>query len=52
MFYDEDGEPLEHVVQRNCGCPVIGSAPDKVGQSYEQPNLVEDVPPNTGGKTT
>ncbi|KAK4831024.1 hypothetical protein QYF61_014912 [Mycteria americana] len=32
------------VAQRSCGCPIIESVQGQVGQSFEQPHLVEDVP--------
>ena len=40
MSYDEGGETMEEVAQRSCGCPVVG----QVGQGFEEPVLVEDVP--------
>lgn len=44
MFYDEGGETLEHIVQRNYGCSITGSIQDQTGWSSEQLHLVEDVP--------
>lgn len=39
----ESGEILPHVAQRNWGCPMPGSAQDKVEQNFEKPDLVEGV---------
>ena len=44
IFYDEGGDALEQVAQRSCGCPIIGSVQSLVGQRFEQPDLVQDVP--------
>ena len=38
----------QQVANRSCGCPIIGSVQDQVGQAFEQPDLVEAVP--THGK--
>ena len=35
---------MEQVTQRSCGCPLPGSVQDQLGQGFEQPDLVEDVP--------
>jgi len=44
IFYDDGGEMLEHVAQWSCGCLIITSVQGQVGQGFEQPNLVNDVP--------
>ena len=49
FFYNEGGETLEQVAQRSCGCPIIGSVHGQVGQGFEQPDLVEDVPAHSKG---
>lgn len=39
IFYNEDGETLAEVAQRDSRCPVPGSTQDQVGRGSEQPNL-------------
>jgi len=43
-FYDEGGETLAQVAQRDCRCPIPGNIQGQVGRGFEQPELVEDVP--------
>lgn len=38
----------EMVAQRSCGCPVIGSVQAEVGQDFEQPVEVKDIPVHGG----
>ena len=38
-----DGEPLEQVAQRSCGCPIIGNVRSQVERGFEQLDLVKDV---------
>ena len=47
--YDEGDETQEQVVQRSCGCLIIGSVQDQVGRGFEQPDLVKDVPAHGRG---
>ncbi|KAK4806794.1 hypothetical protein QYF61_005590 [Mycteria americana] len=49
FFYDEGGETGGQVVQRSCGCPIIGSVQGQVGWGFEPPDLVEDVPAHGWG---
>jgi len=44
MFNDEGGETLKQVAQTSCGWPIIGHVQGQVGQSFEQPHRVDDVP--------
>ncbi|KAK4826809.1 LOW QUALITY PROTEIN: hypothetical protein QYF61_011617 [Mycteria americana] len=44
LFSFESGEALDQVAQRSCECPIIGSVQGQVGWSFEQPDLVGDVP--------
>jgi len=37
------------VVQRSCGCPIIGSVQSQVGQCFEQPDLVKGGPAHGKG---
>lgn len=43
VFYHEGGEALKQVLQ-SCGCPMIGSVQGRVGQDFEQPGLLKDIP--------
>ncbi|KAK4826107.1 hypothetical protein QYF61_005245 [Mycteria americana] len=43
------GETLEHVAQRSCRCPIIGSVQSQVGWGFEQPDLLKDVPAHSRG---
>ena len=49
MLHHEGGEALAQVAQRNCGCPLPGSAQGQVGWAFEQPGLVEGVPAHGRG---
>lgn len=49
-FYENGGEPEQQVAQRCCQYPTAGSVQGQVGQTLEQPNLVEDVLPNVKEK--
>ena len=49
FFYSKGGETLEEVAQRSCGCSIIESVQGQVGQGFEQPDLVEDVPAHSRG---
>jgi len=49
MFYDERGETLEQVAERNCGCFMPGTIQGQAGQGSEQPGLIEDVPTSCRG---
>jgi len=44
FFVMKVDEALAQVVQRSCGCPIIGSAQGQVGWGVEQPGLVKSVP--------
>jgi len=37
-------ETLVQVAQRSCGCSIIEYVQVQVGQGFEQPELVKDVP--------
>lgn len=43
-FYSEGGEILEQVFQRSDGCTISENIQSLVGQSFEQPDPVKDVP--------
>ena len=49
MLYDENGGTLEQVTKRSCRCLTIGSVQGQVGQGFEQPGLVKDVPAHGRG---
>ena len=49
IFYDDDGETLAQVAQRDGGCPVPGNIQGQVGWGSEQSGLVEDVPAHGRG---
>jgi len=49
FFYNEGGETLEQVAQRDGGCPISGSVQGHVGQGSEKPGLAEDVPAHCTG---
>lgn len=40
IFYSENGEALELVVQRSCGCHISGGIRGQTWWDTEQPNLV------------
>lgn len=40
----ECGEALDQAAQRGYGCSTSGSLQGQVGQSFEQPDLVEGAP--------
>ena len=42
-FHQQDGEMLEQVDQRGCGCPIPGGVYDQVGWGPEQSGLVFDL---------
>lgn len=42
-------ETLEQLVQRSCGCSIPGSIQGEVGEDFERPDLVEDVPAHSRG---
>ena len=35
---------LGQVAQRSCGCPIPGSVQGQIGQGFDQPDLVKNVP--------
>jgi len=39
-FHSEDGDALEQVAQRGCGCPVTGDVQGQAGCGSGQPGLV------------
>lgn len=39
VLLDDDGEPLEWVVQRRCGSPMLGSVQGQAGWSFELPDV-------------
>lgn len=43
-LHNKGGDTLEWVDQRSCGCPISGSVEGRVGQGFEQPDLVEGIP--------
>jgi len=45
----EGGETLEQVAQRAGRCPIPKNIPGQVGQGFQQPTLVEDVPAHCRG---
>ena len=49
FFYYEDGEALEQVAQRSCGCPIPGGVQGQDGWSSEQPKIVKGVPAHGRG---
>jgi len=49
MFYHEGGETLAQVAQRGSGGPIPGSVQGQAGWGFEQPDLVEGVPPRCRG---
>jgi len=44
IFYREGGETLAQVFQQGDRCPISGNIQAQVGQDFEQPDLVVDVP--------
>ena len=42
VFHREDGEVLEQVAQRECGCPIPGGVQGQAGWGRGQPDLVLD----------
>ncbi|GAB0180812.1 hypothetical protein GRJ2_000546500 [Grus japonensis] len=40
FFYDEEGETLEQIAWRSCGCPLPGNIQGQIGWGFEQPDLV------------
>lgn len=44
FFCNEASEALEHVTQRNCECPIFDKIWGQAKWSFEQPDLVNDVP--------
>jgi len=43
IFYNEGGETIEQVAQRDGRCPIPGNIQGQAGSGSEQPDLVEDV---------
>lgn len=43
--YCDGGETGEQVEQRNCGCLITDYVQSQVGWTFQQPDLVKDVPP-------
>lgn len=43
------GETLEQVAQRSCVCSITESVQGEVGQGFEQPDLLKDVPAHGSG---
>ena len=48
-FYDEGGEALAQVAQRNCGWPITGNVQSQVGWGFEQADPAKDVPAHGKG---
>ena len=48
-FYDEGGETLAQVAQRESGGPIPGNVQGQLGRGSEQPDPVEDVPAHGRG---
>lgn len=44
FFYGQGGETLQRAAERSSVCPVIESVQGQLGESFEQPDLVKDVP--------
>lgn len=44
ILYCEDGETLEQLAKRSCGCAIPGNIPDQTGQGSKQPALVKIIP--------
>jgi len=43
------GKTQEEVARQSCGCPIIGSVQSQIGQGFEQPDLLNDVPAHGSG---
>jgi len=52
MLYYANGEALEQVAPRSCGCPLPASVQSQARWGFEQPGLVEDVPARGNGVGT
>jgi len=52
IFHHEAGETLEQLVQRICECLIPGSVQGQAGWDFEQPGLMEGVPPRGKGLGT
>jgi len=44
ILHSEGGETPAQGAQRSCRCPLPGRAQGQVGQGFQQPGLVEEVP--------
>jgi len=44
ILYQESCEALEQVAQRSYGCPLPGSVQGQIGWSFEELDLVKDIP--------
>jgi len=49
ILYNEGGETLEQVAQRDGRYPIPGNIQGQFGWSSEQPDLAEDVPAHCRG---
>lgn len=47
--YNQDSEILGEVAQGSCGCIITGNVQGQVGQTLEEPGLVEAVPAHSRG---